>query len=31
MKAGSVFGRIGTHSAEQAPVTDKCGSTCTRL
>jgi hypothetical protein len=22
---------IGTHCAEQAPVTDRCGSTCTRF
>ena len=31
MKAGSVLGRMGTHSAEQAPVGDRWGSTCTRL
>ena len=30
-KAASVFGLIGTHSAETAPVMDRCGSTCTRL
>ncbi len=29
--AASVFGLIGTHSAEQAPVTDRWGSTCTRF
>ena len=27
----SVLGLIGTHSAEHAPVTDRCGSTCTRF
>ena len=31
MKAESVFGLIGIHSAEQAPVTDRCGSICTRF
>ena len=25
------MGLIGTHSAEQAPVIDRCGSTCTRF
>jgi hypothetical protein len=25
------LGRIGTHSAERAPVTERCGSTCTRF
>ncbi len=29
--AASVFGLIGTHSAEHAPVTDRCGSTWTRF
>ena len=31
MQAASVLGLIGTHSAEQPPVTDRCGSNCTRL
>ena len=31
MKAASVLGRIGTHSAAQAPVTERCGSICTRF
>ena len=31
MKAGSVLGLIGTHSPDKAPVTDRCGSTCTRF
>ncbi len=30
-KATSVFGLIGIHSAEQAPVTERCGSICTRF
>ena len=30
-KAASVFGLIGTHCADAAPVTDRCGSTCTRF
>ena len=30
MKAGSVLGLIGTHSAEVAPVIDRCGSMLTR-
>src|SRR5512137_948524 len=31
MHAASVLGLIGTHCAEVAPVTDRCGSICTRL
>ena len=30
MQAPSVFGLIGTHSADAAPVIDRCGSICTR-
>ena len=29
--AASVLGLIGTHSADSAPVIDRCGSTCTRF
>ena len=30
-KAASVFGLIGSHSADSAPVIERCGSTWTRL
>ena len=29
-KAASVFGLIGSHSADSAPVIERCGSTWTR-